>query len=395
VRRRQPSRRGAVAVAVSLALAAFLAAEAQAPTRRRGFSVEVTEPADGNFVVGKTRIAATVKAEGADSIDRVEFLIGDQVIFVDREPPYECVHDFGETSRSWVIQAVAYHSEGVSVRDVVITRRIPFMVVERVNRVVLWLSASDKQGGFATDLKREDLRLLEDGRPQEILEFQREDRPITLAILLDSSASMKEKLEEVHDAAAAFVDTLRPEDRALVIDFNDRVFLLEDLTADRERLKRAIVSTEALGGTALYDVLHAAYRKIGTIEGRKAIVLLSDGEDTASQFGFERVIEEAKSNPAIIYAIGLGGEGGGPRRSVLKELSSTTGGRAYFVKTAAQLADVYRQIAEELRAQYSVAYSTANEVWDGRWIKLEIESARQGLEFRARRGFFAVHAGSP
>lgn len=377
-----------VAACIGVWLATLLVA--QTPNRRRGFAIEITEPVNQSIVFGKTKIVAEVKIEQQDLVDRVEFLVGDEVIFVDREPPYECVHDFGEESKSWIVRAVAYHKEEVTVTDAVITRKIPFTVVERVNRVVLWLSATDKRGNFVTDLDREDFRVYEDGKEQEILDFYREDRPITLGILLDSSGSMREKLKEVHEAASAFVDTLRDEDRALLIDFDDKVFLVEDLTNDRERLKAAITSTEAIGGTAIYDVLHATYRKIGQIEGRKAIVLLSDGEDTASQFGFKRVLEEAKSNSALIYSIGLGGGGQGPRKSVLKDFSDFTGGRPFFVKKAAELGKVYQRIAEELRTQYYIAYSTNNEEWDGRWIKIKVETDRKDLEIRARRGYFAV-----
>ncbi len=376
-----------------LALAALgltLALEAQSPSSRPGFSIEITEPANQSVVVGKTRIVAEVKISQPERVDRVEFLVGDEVIFVDHEPPYSALYDFGEESKSWVVRAVAYHRENVTVSDAVITRRPAFTFVEQVNRVVLWVSARDKQGNFVTDLERDEFTVLDDDAEQQILDFYREDRPITMGILLDSSGSMHEKLKQVHQAASSFVDTLRPEDRAMLIDFDDKVFLVEDLTSDHDTLKRAITSTEAIGGTAIYDVLHATYRKIGTLDGRKAIVLLSDGEDTASQFSFKRVLEEAKSNSALIYAIGLGGGGSGPRRSVLKDFSEFTGGRAFFVKKADELAEVYEQIAEELRAQFYIAYSTNNEKWDGRWIKIKVESSRPKLELRARRGYFAV-----
>ncbi len=373
-----------------VALSLTLALEAQSPSRRPGFAIAITEPANQSVVVGKTKIVARVEISKPELVTRVEFLVGDEVIFVDHEPPYEAIYDFGEESRSWVVRAVAYHRENVSVSDAVITRRPVFTFVEHVNRVVLWVSATDKRGNFITDLKREDFKVYEDGNEQQILDFYREDRPITMGILLDSSGSMNEKLKEVHKAATSFVDTLRPEDRAMLIDFDDKVFLVEDLTSDHDKLKRAITSTEAIGGTAIYDVLHATYRKIGKMDGRKAIVLLSDGEDTASQFSFKRVLEEAKSNSAMIFTIGLGGGGLGPRKSVLKEFSDFSGGRAFFVKKADELAEVYERIAEELRAQFFLAYSTTNEEWNGRWIKIKIESSRPDLKLRARRGYFAV-----
>ncbi len=376
-----------VVAALALVPALLLAQQA---TPRRGFAIEITEPADQGIVLGRTKIAAKVKIDDPRAIERVEFLVGDAVIFVDREPPYECMHDFGEESKSFVIQAVAYHVEEVTARDAVVTRRIGFSAVEQVNRVVLWVSATDKQDELVHDLTKADFRVLENDAEQEVLEFYREDRPITMALLLDSSGSMREKIKEVHEAASSFVETLRPEDRALVIDFDEKVFLIQELTSDHERLKEAITSTEAIGGTAIYDALHAAYRKIGGIDGRKVIVLLTDGEDFDSQFGYERVLDEAKSNATLVYSIALGGEGGGDK-SVPKSFSDVTGGRFFFVRKAAELAGVYQQIAEELRAQYYLAYSTPNEEWDGRFMKVQVDGTREGIKVRSRRGYFAVH----
>lgn len=376
-------------VGAGLLLAVLLAtvASAQDAQQRRGFSIAITTPENQEPVFGKTEIAAKVEIPGSEDLDRVEFVVGDDVVFVDREPPYECVYDFGEESRSWVIRAVAYHVEGISVSDAVITRKVPFSAFERVNRVVLWLTVTNKQGELLTDLKREEFRVLENGGEQKIIDFYLEDRPITMAILIDTSGSMQGKMDEVHDAAGDFVSTLRAEDRALIIDFDDKVFLIQDLTSDHEALRGSIRSTEPLGATAIFDALHASYRKIGKIEGRKAIVLLSDGDDTASQFSYKRVLEEAKSNSTIIYAIGLGGE---LNKRVLREFADVTGGRAFFVKRADELAEVYRRIADELRTQFYLTYSTSIEEWDGRWMKIDVETSEPGREIRHRRGYFAV-----
>lgn len=364
---------------------------AQDAAKRRGFSIKITEPANQQVVFGKTKIAAEVDISDPDLVERVEFIIGDQVVFVDREPPYECFHDFGEAARSWIVRAVAYHQEEVTVSDAVITRRLNFSTIEKVNRVILWVSAVDNDGSLIGDLEKTDFRILEDGVEQKVIDFYHETRPISLAILIDTSGSMKDKIKEVHAAAGAFAASLREIDEALVIDFDDNVFLIQELTSDRDALQEAISSTEPLGATSLYDAIHAAYRKIGTIEGRKAIVLLSDGEDTSSQFGYKRVLEEAKSNNTMIFSIGLGGgAGGAPRRDVLKEFSENTGGQTFFVKKPEQLAEAYDRIAEVLGKQYYLSYSTTNEIWDGHWIKIKVENDRPGVEVRARRGYFAV-----
>jgi Ca-activated chloride channel family protein len=211
-----------------------------------------------------------------------------------------------------------------------------------------------------------------------------------MAIVLDSSGSMRDSMPDVHQAAASFVETLRPQDRAVVIDFDDKVFLLQDLTSDQTLLKEAVTSTEALGSTALFDALHAAFRKLRGIEGRKAIVLLSDGDDTSSQFGFDRILEEAKAQNVLIYGIGLGDV----KKSVLREFSETTGGRAFFVSKAKDLAEVYGKIAEELRRQYYLSYSTDNKTFDGRFVRLEVKANNPDWTVRARRGYFAVRGGN-
>jgi len=380
----------AVEFAVLTGLVVTLAAPplAQDAERRRGFSITITDPP--GIVFGKSRIAAEVEIDSPQDLDRVEFLVGDAVVFVDREAPFECLYDFGQGSKSWIIRAVAHHVEGLSVSDVVVTRPAGFVYVEDVNRVILWATVTDKQDNLITGLTKDDFKVYENGVEQEILEFFPEDRQITLAILLDTSGSMREQMKEVHQAAGAFVETLRPEDQALVIDFDDKVFLIQDLTSDQEDLREAITTTQALGATAIYDALHAAFRKIKDIKGRRAIVLLSDGDDTASQFGYQRVLEEAKAHNVIIYGIGLGG---GDKR-VLKEFPEVTGGRAFFVEKASELAGVYEQIALELRRQYFLTYSTTNENWDGRWVEVSVEAPDTKYKVRARRGYFAVKSDS-
>lgn len=378
-----------VSLLLLLALTASLAA-AQDPTRRKGFEISITEPPNQSVVFGRSALTVSVKIQDPALIEKVEFFVGAELVFVDREAPWECFYDFGTGERSNIIRVVAHHVEGVTVSDTIVTRKLRFVTVDRVNRVLLWVTATDRKGELITDLQQDDFVLNENGKPQKIIDFYREDRPITMAILLDTSGSMRDKLPDVHEAAGEFVKTLRPEDQALIIDFNANVFLIQDLTSDQDLLRRSIQSTTAFANTALYDALHASYRRIGNIEGRKAIILLSDGEDTISQFSYKRVLREAKTNNTMIFAIGLGYGGGSADKNVLKELAEATGGQFFFAKKARQLPGIYQRIADELRAQFYISYSTSNEKWDGHWIKLKLESKRENISIRARRGYFAV-----
>jgi VWFA-related protein len=218
-----------------------------------------------------------------------------------------------------------------------------------------------------------------------------EKRPITLGVLIDTSGSMKEEIVQVQAAAKDFVTTLRAEDKAFVVDFDENVFLLQDLTNDHAVLQASIEGTDAEGGTALYDAMYVSYRKMQEIEGRKAIAVLTDGEDTNSAFSFKRVVELTKTHDVLVYSIGLGATVlDRSMRSSLKQLSEESGGRAFYPRTAADLADVYQQIAADLRNQYYLTYTSLNRTFDGSWRKIKVSCSVENAEVNTRRGYYAV-----
>ena len=361
---------------------------------RKGFAIRITNPAHNDFRFGRSEIDAEVSAADPALVDKVEFFVDDRLVFIDTEAPYQCFFDFGSEPRSWVIRATAWHKEGVTVSDTVILKRVVLNYAVQVNRVVVYATAYSNKGErhFALDLQKEDLVLEEDGVKQKIVDFYVEKRPVSLAVILDSSGSMQPAMEKVHSAASRFVDTLSGEDKAMVIDFDEKVYLLQDLTNDKDQLRRAITSTNALGGTALYDALYASFRKLRGIDGRKAIILLTDGDDTASKFSFKRVLDEAKISDIIIFPIGMGTTFlDVDLRRILKTLSEETGGRAYFPSKVEELEGVYKEISEELKSQYYITYEPTNTVWDGRWRKIKMYGAAgKDLEIRTRTGYYAV-----
>jgi Ca-activated chloride channel family protein len=389
----------AVLVACALPLRASRAQDAAPPPKapdthsRKGFSVRLTNPQTNDFRYGKSEIDAEVKASDPGMVEKVEFYVDDKLIFIDTEAPYRCVFDFGTEPRSWVIRVVAYHREGVTVSDTAILRKVVLNYAVQVNRIIMYATATSDEGArhFVLDLTKDDIVLEEDGVRQPILDFYREERPATLAVLSDSSGSMQAAMNTVHTASSRFIDSLGPDDRALVIDFDDKVYLLQDVTGDKEALRSAVTSTNAFGGTALYDALYASYRKLKGIEGRKAIVILSDGDDTASKFSFKHVLDEAKINDMIIYSIGLGTSFLDlDLRHVLRTLAEETGGRPFFPGKVDELEAVYREISAELKSQYYISYEPQNTVWDGRWRKIKLSSTRKNVDLRTRSGFYAV-----
>ncbi len=385
---------GSAVLAVSLSLVlGGQATLAQDLSERRGLSIEIAEPASQDIVSGETEIRAEVTARSPEDIVKVEFFIDDALVFTDAEPPYRLVHDFGIKPAVHVIRTVAHHRAGVTVSDFVVTRALDVRFFVNVQRVVLDVAVRDANKRFVTGLDASAFAVTEEARPQRLIEVVKDERPISVGVLLDTSGSMRDRMKEAQEAACEFISKLRDEDEAFVVDFDEAVYLLAELTNDRERLCRSIRSTTAIGGTALYDAIHAAYRVIEESKlERKAFVILSDGDDTESKITLERIREESLIREVTIYAIGLD-VGGGEARTALRALAEETGGRAYFVNRADEVPEAYDQIAAELRSLYQVVYASDNEERDGRFLAVKVTAkATDGTayETRHRKGYYAL-----
>lgn len=254
---------------------------------------------------------------------------------------------------------------------------------------------------YVTGLDQDDFEVYEDGAKQTSTFFSRVQQPIALAILLDTSNSMEEKLSTAQEAATGFVRRMRKDDAMEVIEFNSQVRIPQPFTNDVNALERAIRQTTVNGSTSLYNAIYVSLKELKverarTVEEirRQAIVVLSDGDDTSSLVEYEEVLNLAKRSETAIYAIGLRqAEIGRPKfkegEFVLRQLSQETGGRVFFPTTVAELAKIYEQISEELASQYSIAYSSKNPMRNGAWRRIDVRVNKPGLTARARRGYFA------
>jgi Ca-activated chloride channel family protein len=265
------------------------------------------------------------------------------------------------------------------------------------------LSVTDGRNNYVTDLAEKDFAVFEDGIRQELSLFTHENLPISMAILIDVSASMDEKLPQARAAAAKFVKTLRPQDAAQIVQFNDRATVLQDFSADAAALEAAIHKTAASGPTALHNALYIALKDLGKQKKagelrRRAIILLSDGEDTASLVSDEQVLELARKTEINIYAISLRPNRAQDRQRqafsqaeyLLTALSRDTGGRVFFPNSLSELDSVYERIAEELRTQYSLGYVSSNRRKDGKWRRIVVRiPSREELQVRHKLGYYA------
>jgi Ca-activated chloride channel family protein len=264
------------------------------------------------------------------------------------------------------------------------------------------LSVTDPADNYVTDLEEPDFAVYEDGIRQELSLFTHENLPISMVIMIDTSASMEEKIAVAQQAAIRFTKTLRPVDLAQVVQFNDRATTLEPFTNDHEALERAILETSTSGPTALHNALYIALKDLTRGRNpaqlrRRAIVLLSDGEDTASLVSDDQVLELAKKSEINIYAISLRPNRPQDRTRqafsqaeyLLTALARETGGRVYFPAALSELDAVYDRIAEELRTLYSVGYVSSNLRRDGKWRRIVVRVPDRDVTVRHKLGYYA------
>ena len=270
-----------------------------------------------------------------------------------------------------------------------------------VELVSLNVTVTDSTGRYVTDLAEGDFSVFEDGAKQDLTFFNRNNLPIALSLLIDSSASMEQRMEHAQEAAIGFARKVREQDLAQVVDFDSRVEIKLGFTNKIDELEAAIRATSPGGSTALHNAVYISLKELAKIKAkntdevrRQAIVVLSDGEDTSSLVSFEEVLELAKRSETAIYTIGLQPREQGALRGfreaefVLRQLAQETGGRAYFANRVEDLKDVYGQIADELSSQYSMGYASKNSKRDGAFRRLVVQVARPNVTARTKRGYY-------
>jgi len=300
------------------------------------------------------------------------------------------------------------------------------------NLTNIFFTAADRSKRFISDLKKENIRVLEDGQPQEIFTFQQSiDLPLSIAILLDTSISEQRTLPDEKAAAQSFLEAVvRPQrDEAAILSFTGDVTLEQGFTGNIERLRRAIdqvefvppsgyvggnvvvqsggaqptppisdVNRDLAGSTAIWDAVWVCSNdlmKDSAENTRRAIILLTDGVDTSSKLKIHEAIERAQKSDVFIYAIGIGDSyHGGVEMGSLRKIAEQTGGRAYFPHSEKELRDAFAQIQRDLREQYLLAYSPSNKARDGSYRKIQIEVIdpelrKQNLKLSYRPGYFA------
>ncbi|MBV8203140.1 MAG: VWA domain-containing protein [Acidobacteria bacterium] len=381
----------AVAVPLLLLAAALPAAAA--------VRVKILAPAPQQPVFGQ--VVFEVQVVGSEAVDRVEFLIDGKPVGVVRRAPYRLTAEVGDDNRQREFRAVVYGASGASAADRVVT--LPVRIDEQMNVRLQQLFVTVMQRGARTlGLDQEHFRILDNGQEQKIVTFDKGELPITAVLLLDSSESMQgELLAAAEGGARAFIAGMRPLDQAMMALFSDQLLRVTDFTADHDELQEALTGVEARGGTAVNDFLYMSLKLLEGRQGRRVVVLLSDGSDVNSVLSMADVLRKARTSQSLIYWIQL--EGGGKHKSYtsswrghaendkdyreLEQAVEESGGRIQRVDRTSEIEPVFRGILQELREQFAIGYYPTNLKGDGAWHNVKVTVSEPGCKVRTANGY--------
>ena len=360
------------------------------------FTVRLTSPQRGATHTSSVRAVAEVEAPRHERLDRVEFFLNDTRTATLYQPPFEQPIGIDPAEPLSYVRAVAYLETGAWAEDLVFVNSRNLVEEVEVALVELYTSVTDRSGTFVSGLVESDFEVFVDGERQVLQRFDNAaNQPIHAGILFDTSMSMDQRLEAAEEAALHFFElVLGPHDRACLITFNDRPELAVGFTGSKEALAGGLADLVAEGETALYDSILYSLYYFGGLRGKRALILLTDGGDSSSEYRFDDVLEFARRSQVAIYSIGIDiGQRELLFRGRLQQLCNETGGRCFFITGASELPRVYERIETEVRSQYVLVFeSPEGEGNTFRKVEVKLKNpralGRRGVKVQHIPGYF-------
>jgi Ca-activated chloride channel family protein len=358
---------------------------------RERFLVRLQPIGAGDRREGKVHATVSVNVPPDRRLAKLELYWNENLMVTLFNPPFQAWLPVKDDGSIGYLRALAVLEDGAQGEDVEFVNAPQFLTGVRVATVELPVLVLDSDGKPVEGLHEDEFDVSEDGVKQTVSFFARqEDLPIRLGLVIDTSGSMEKTLPEVQRVVVGFLrNLLRPRDRAFVEAFNDRATMLEGFSADFGALERAMIALRADGETALYDAAVYGLFQFSGVRGRKAMIILTDGDDNASRMDFDKTMDYARRSGVTIYTVGIDlpitkvGI-----RSHLMRLARTTGGEAFFLSRGAGLQPVYERINRELRSQYLLAYTSTSEAAPDVFRKIAVKVKRPKLEVRTISGYY-------
>ncbi len=341
---------------------------------------------------GSVKVKVAVQSIGGGVAKQVELFLGDKKLKTwTAAGPYEVTIPFTEYSKSEFLRATAIAEDGKEANDIRFLKG-PNTTVEnvRVDVVQLHISALDKDNHFVKGLAEADFSIQEDGRAQTVTGFEvAEKLPLTIGVVVDGSGSMEKSMPFVHDASAElFRGMIREKDKGFIIEFREQPHMVQELTGDSAALQRASREVSARGATALYDSIILGLYQFRTLQGRKALIVVTDGADNHSHVDFATLLRYARSGGVPVYFIGVGISvlDFGIRKEI-GEIARESGGEVFHISSAAKIAEITKRIEEELRSQYILAFRTDSQKPDGEYRAVAVSVGKAGVTARTIKGY--------
>lgn len=353
---------------------------------RGAFRVTVTEPAEGMKVGRRELVRAEVTVPEDRRVETVEMKVNDRLVATLTSPPWQAEVDVPDEEIVH-LAVTAELDDGHRAETVRFLRAPENLEQVEVNLVELYTTVTDASGSLIRGLTADDFQVLEAGRPQAIARFELvENLPLTLGFAIDTSVSMSSSLSEAQKAAEGFLRKLQPHDRAFAVGFSSRPYLVMPPTDDVEAVSQSLEGLRAMGRTSVHDGLITSLYYFRGYRGQRALILLTDGEDTSSNTPWEKALEYARRSGVAIYAVGLNVPAISlDIRAHLSELAEATGGRVFYVERADELTTVYGEIEHELRSRYYLAYNSDRPEDDGfRPVEVKVKRGKA----RTMRGYY-------
>ena len=354
----------------------------------QNFSVRLVEPRPGGSYRRALRARAVIDVPRGSRLDRLEFHVGERRVATLYQPPFVQVLPLSTVEEIEYVRAVAYLDDGLSTESLVFVNSPENLDRIDIHLVELYTTVVDRKGRPVEGLVAGDFDVRENEVSQQIRRFEHaSDLPFHAAVVLDTSTSMADELRETERAALQFFENLvTPRDRAAVVTFADEPSLVVPFTNDLDVLAGGLADIEATGETTLHDSIVFTLYHFGGLSGQRALILLSDGEDSMSHYSFEETLAFARETGVAIYAIGLDiPSRAHEARSKLMRLCRETGGQHFFISRSGELERVYRRIENELRSQYLLAYQSSLE-GEG-YREIDVRLSQPALEAKTIAGY--------
>lgn len=355
------------------------------------FDIQLIEPRRGEHYERSLRAEARVDVPEGKVVERVEIYLNETEIATLYQPPWVQTIVLPPGGELSYVRAVAHQPDGNSTEDLVFVNAPDYLEEVDIQFVELYIAALDRNRRPVDGLTETDFAVYEDKIAQQPTRFDKvANLPIHAGILLDTSASMEPSIEDAKLAALSFFEqTITPKDRATLITFSDLPYLATKFTNELPDIGRGLAGLKAERGTALYDSVVFALQYFNGIKGQRALIVLSDGQDEHSRFGFEDTLDFARRAGVAIYSIGLNlpSKLKASRKELIK-FADQTGGRAFFVDDSSELPAIYDAIQNELRSRYYLAYQSTNTAPSDEFREIEVEMSQRDLEAKTLRGYY-------